>query len=63
MDETVAAMVEIGRMLHIEKIIEKHKSDPAFHLDLHTVMPGGFNFEGNEVCIHTSTPHLLNNMS
>ena len=63
MDEIVEAMVEIGRMLHIEKLIEKHNSDPAFHLDLHTVISGGFNFEGNEVFIHTSTPHLSNNMS
>ena len=63
MDETIAAMVEIGRMMHIEKLIEQHNSDSGFHLDLHTVISGGFDFEGNEVFIHTSTPHLSNNMA
>ncbi len=38
MDETVAAMVEIGTMLHISKLIEKHNSESDFHLDMHTVM-------------------------
>ena len=63
MDANIAAMVEIGRMLQIEKLIEKHNSDSGFHLDLHTVISGGFDFEDNEVFIHTSTPHLSNNMA
>ncbi len=29
---------------------------------MHTVMSGGFNFEGSEVFMHTTTPNLLNNM-
>ncbi len=60
MEETVAAMVEIRRMLHISKLIKKHNSDPDFHLNMHTVMSGGFDFEGSEVFIHTTTPHLWN---
>ena len=60
MDETVAAMVEIRRMLNISKLIENHNSDPDFHLYMHTVMSGGFDFEGSEVFIHTTTPHLWN---
>jgi hypothetical protein len=62
MDETVAAMVEIGRILHISKLIEDHNSDSDFHLNMHTVMSEGFNFEGSEVFMHTTTPHILNNM-
>jgi hypothetical protein len=38
MDETVAAMVESGTMLHISKLIEDHNSESDFHLDMHTIM-------------------------
>ncbi len=38
MDETVAAMVEIGTMLHISKLIKMHNSDSEFYLNMHTVM-------------------------
>ena len=62
MDETVAAMVEISTILHISKLIE-HNSKSDFHLDMHTIMSGGFNFEGSEVFMHTTTQHLLNNMA
>ena len=62
MDETVAAMVEIERILHISKLIEDHNSESDFRLNMHTVMSGGFDFEGSEVFMHTTTPHLLNNM-
>ncbi len=34
MDETIAAMVEIGRMMHIEKVIKDHNSYSDFHLNL-----------------------------
>ena len=47
MDENVAAMFEIRRMLHISNLIEKHNSESDFHLNMHTVMPGGFNFDGS----------------
>ena len=63
MDESIAAMVEIGRMMHIDKVIKDHNSDSDFHLDLHMVISGGFSFEGNEVFIHTTTAHLANNMA
>ncbi len=65
MDETVAAMVEIGIMLHISKLIEKHNSDSDFHLNMHTVMSRVFDFEGSEVfklqlhCIFWTTWRLL----
>ena len=29
---------------------------------MHSVMSRGFDFEGSEVFMHTTTPHLLNNM-
>ncbi len=56
-------MVEIAKMLHISKLIEKHNSESDFHLDMHTVISGLFDFEGSDVFMHTTTPHLLNNMT
>ncbi len=63
MIETVAAMVEIGTMLHISKLIVKHNSGPDFYIDMHTKMSRGFDFEGSEVFMHITTQHLLNNMT
>ncbi len=63
MDETVATMVEVGNMLHISKLIEKHNSESDFYLDMHTVMSGGFDFEGSDVFMPPTTPHLLNNLT
>ncbi len=63
MDETIVAEVEISTMLNLSKLIERHNSESDFHLDMHTVMSGGFHFEGSEVFMHTTTQHLLNNMT
>ncbi len=63
MDETVAAMVEIGTMLHISKLIKKHNSESDFHLNMHTVISGGFSFKDSDVFMHTTTQHFFNNMT
>ncbi len=63
LDDAVATMVEIGNMLHISKLIEMQNSESDFHLDVHTVMSGCFNFEGSDVFMHTTTLHQLNNMA
>jgi hypothetical protein len=63
MDETFVAMVEVCKMLHISKLIKKHNFESDFHLGMHTVISGGFDFEGSDVFMHRTTPHLLNNMT
>jgi hypothetical protein len=63
MNFSMEAGILLQRMLHISKLIKDHNSDSDFHLNLHTVMSGGFSFEGNEVFMHTTTPHLSNNMT
>jgi hypothetical protein len=51
MDGTVPAMVEIGNMLHISKLIEKDNSESDFHLDMHTVMSGAISKAVTYLCI------------
>ncbi len=47
--ETGGKKVDIGSLLNVSRVIEQHNSDLDFHLDTHTVISGGFKFEGSEV--------------
>jgi hypothetical protein len=64
MEDNVGAMVEIGEQLLLSNIIKKHNSETdPYHLEAHTVISGGYKFEGTEIFLNTTTPHLANNMT
>ncbi len=56
-------MVEIGNMLLFPRVIGQHNLESDFLLDAHTVISGGFKFEGSELFLNIRTLHLLNNMT